>query len=175
MALSSVALNLPSQVFKPLVSLFSPIEPSVYEARGRLPREQLGETRLDYDRTFQLASAEAARLGIAEPIGELYYSFEYNFFGAGFGDHDDPMGKSWLFFHGSDGTPARPGSRRAGQLGRAFLPLAVPDPRRAHRRPAGTHRHRRPRPGHRRAVADRCLHLVAQAPGAPLERPLDGC
>ena len=41
-ALSSVALNLPSQVFKPLVSLFSPIEPSVYEARGRLPREQLG-------------------------------------------------------------------------------------------------------------------------------------
>ncbi|HBO9116287.1 TPA: PepSY domain-containing protein, partial [Pseudomonas aeruginosa] len=54
-ALSSVALNLPSQVFKPLVSLFSPIEPSVYEARGRLPREQLGETRLDYDRTFQLA------------------------------------------------------------------------------------------------------------------------
>ncbi len=89
-ALSSVALNLPSQVFKPLVSLFSPIEPSVYEARGRLPREQLGETRLDYDRTFQLASVEAARLGIAEPIGELYYSFEYNFFGAGFGDHDDP-------------------------------------------------------------------------------------
>ena len=66
-ALSSVALNLPSQVFKPLVSLFSPIEPSVYEARGRLPREQLGETRLDYDRTFQLASVEAARLGIAEP------------------------------------------------------------------------------------------------------------
>ncbi|MCH2881680.1 PepSY domain-containing protein, partial [Listeria monocytogenes] len=48
-ALSSVALNLPSQVFKPLVSLCSPIEPSVYEARGRLPREQLGETRLDYD------------------------------------------------------------------------------------------------------------------------------
>lgn len=50
-----------------------------------------------------MASVEAARLGIAEPIGELYYSFEYNFFGAGFGDHDDPMGKSWLFFHGSDG------------------------------------------------------------------------
>lgn len=71
--------------------------------------------------------------------------------------------------------PARPGSRRAGQLGRALLPLAVPDPRRAHRRPAGTHRHRRPRPGHRRAVADRCLHLVAQAPGAPLERLPDGC
>lgn len=41
-ALSSVALNLPSQVFKPLVSLFSPIEPSVYEARGRLPRSNWG-------------------------------------------------------------------------------------------------------------------------------------
>ncbi|MEB4944661.1 PepSY domain-containing protein [Pseudomonas aeruginosa] len=125
-ALSSVALNLPSQVFKPLVSLFSPIEPSVYEARGRLPREQLGETRLDYDRTFQLASVEAARLGIAEPIGELYYSFEYNFFGAGFGDHDDPMGKSWLFFHGSDGRLLGQEVAGQGSWGERFYRLQYP-------------------------------------------------
>lgn len=42
-------------------------------------------------------------LGIVELIGELYYSFEYNFFGVGFGDYDDFMGKFWLFFYGSDG------------------------------------------------------------------------
>ncbi|WP_049309468.1 PepSY domain-containing protein, partial [Pseudomonas aeruginosa] len=112
--------------FKPLVSLFSPIEPSVYEARGRLPREQLGETRLDYDRTFQLASVEAARLGIAEPIGELYYSFEYNFFGAGFGDHDDPMGKSWLFFHGSDGRLLGQEVAGQGSWGERFYRLQYP-------------------------------------------------
>ncbi|MBW5455784.1 PepSY domain-containing protein, partial [Pseudomonas aeruginosa] len=49
-ALSSVALNLPSQEFQPLVSLFSPIGSSVSEARQRMHRDQLGETSMDYER-----------------------------------------------------------------------------------------------------------------------------
>lgn len=76
--------------------------------------------------TFQLASVEAARLGIAEPIGELYYSFEYNFFGAGFGDHDDPMGKSWLFFHGSDGRLLGQEVAGQGSWGERFYRLQYP-------------------------------------------------
>ncbi|MDF5946521.1 TonB-dependent receptor [Pseudomonas aeruginosa] len=125
-ALSSVASNLPSQVFKPLVSLFSPIEPERLRGARAAAQGATGETRLDYDRTFQLASVEAARLGIAEPIGELYYSFEYNFFGAGFGDHDDPMGKSWLFFHGSDGRLLGQEVAGQGSWGERFYRLQYP-------------------------------------------------
>ncbi|MNQ37422.1 hypothetical protein D3C85_509630 [compost metagenome] len=126
-AISSVAMNLPSQVFKPVVSLFSPIEPSVYEARGRLPAEQLGVTRLSYQQAYELALKEGERLGLKVPIGELYYSFEYNFYGAGFGQHDtDAQGKSWLFFHGTDGRLLGQEIAGQGTLGERFYRLQLP-------------------------------------------------
>lgn len=103
-AISSIAMNLPEQVFKPVVSLVSKVEPSVYAARGRLPEAELGTTQYDFHRAYDHAMQHAADLGIRESIGELYYSFEYNFYGAGFGDHDSNQGNAWLFFHGSDGT-----------------------------------------------------------------------
>lgn len=126
-AISSVAMNLPAQVFKPAVSLFSPVAPSVYEARGAMPKEQLGVTQLNYQQAYQRAQEEGARRGLTAPIGELYYSFEYNFYGAGFGQHDtDAHGKSWLFFHGSDGRLL--GAEIAGQgtLGEQFYRLQLP-------------------------------------------------
>ncbi|MEX5350803.1 PepSY domain-containing protein [Pseudomonas juntendi] len=126
-AISSVAMNLPAQVFKPAVSLFSPVEPSVYEARGAMPKEALGVTRLTYQQAYQLAQKEGARLGLTAPIGELYYSFEYNFYGAGFGQHDtDAHGKSWLFFHGTDGHLLGQEIAGQGTLGEQFYRLQLP-------------------------------------------------
>ncbi|UUQ67441.1 PepSY domain-containing protein [Pseudomonas fuscovaginae UPB0736] len=126
-AVSSVAMNLPSQVFKPAVSWFSTIEPSVYEARGRMPAEQLGETRLDYRQAYERALQEGQRLGLTAPIGELYYSFEYNFYGAGFGQHDtEAHGKSWLFFHGTDGRLLGQEIAGQGTLGERFYRLQLP-------------------------------------------------
>lgn len=88
-------MNLPSQVFKPVVSLFSPIEPSIYESRERMPSSELGVTRLSYQQAYERALQEGKRLGLTAAIGELYYSFEYNFYGAGFGQHDtEAHGKS---------------------------------------------------------------------------------
>lgn len=126
-AISSVAMNLPAQVFKPAVSLFSPVELSVYEARGALPKDQLGQTQLSYQQAFQLAQQEGQRLGLSAPIGELYYSFEYNFYGAGFGQHDsDAQGKSWLFFHGTDGHLLGKEIAGQGTLGERFYRLQLP-------------------------------------------------
>ncbi|HGY9627986.1 TPA: PepSY-associated TM helix domain-containing protein [Pseudomonas putida] len=126
-AISSVAMNLPAQVFKPAVSLFSPVEPSVYEARGAMPKEALGVTRLTYQQAYQLAQKEGAQLGLTAPIGELYYSFEYNFYGAGFGQHDtDAHGKSWLFFHGTDGHLLGQEIAGQGTLGEQFYRLQLP-------------------------------------------------
>ena len=123
-ALSSVALNLPSQVFAAGIAVLADRTERLRRAGG-CPGSNWGDPP-DYDRTFQLASVEAARLGIAEPIGELYYSFEYNFFGAGFGDHDDPMGKSWLFFHGSDGRLLGQEVAGQGSWGERFYRLQYP-------------------------------------------------
>ena len=103
-AVSSIAMNLPEEVFKPVVSLVSEVEPSVYEARSSLPKAELGTTGYDFHRAYDYAMQHAADLGLNEPIGELYYSFEYNFYGAGFGDHDSDDGNAWVFFHGTDGT-----------------------------------------------------------------------
>ena len=126
-AVSSVAMNLPSQVFKPAVSLFSPIEPSVYEARGRMPADQLGTTQLSYQQAYEMALQEGKRLGLTAAIGELYYSFEYNFYGAGFGQHDtDAHGKSWLFFHGTDGRLLGQEIAGQGTLGEQFYRLQLP-------------------------------------------------
>lgn len=126
-AVSSVAMNLPSQVFKPVVSLFSPIEPSVYEARGRMPAEELGITRLSYQQAYERAQQEGKRLGLTAAIGELYYSFEYNFYGAGFGQHDtEAHGKSWLFFHGTDGRLLGQEIAGEGTLGERFYRFQLP-------------------------------------------------
>ncbi|WP_047335321.1 PepSY-associated TM helix domain-containing protein [Pseudomonas protegens] len=126
-AISSVAMNLPSQVFKPVVSLLSSIEPSVYEARGRLPAAELGITRLTYQQAYERALEEGQRLGLKETIGELYYSFEYNFYGAGFGRHDSQAhGKSWLFFHGTDGRLLGQEIAGQGTLGERFYRLQLP-------------------------------------------------
>ncbi|NER59591.1 PepSY domain-containing protein [Pseudomonas sp. MAFF212428] len=126
-AISSVAMNLPSQVFKPVVSIFSPVEPSVYEARSRLPKEELGQTLLNWHQAHQLARQEGQRLGLTAPIGELYYSFEYNFYGAGFGQHDtDAQGKSWLFLHGTDGRLLGKEIAGQGTLGEQFYRLQLP-------------------------------------------------
>jgi len=126
-AVSSVAMNLPSQVFKPAVSLFSPVEPSVYEARGGLPAEQLGVTQLSYQQAYERALEEGKRLGLTAAIGELYYSFEYNFYGAGFGQHDtEAHGKSWLFFHGTDGRLLGQEIAGQGTLGERFYRLQLP-------------------------------------------------
>jgi uncharacterized iron-regulated membrane protein len=126
-AVSSVAMNLPSQVFKPAVSLFSLIEPSVYEARGRMPPADLGVTQLSYQQAYERALEEGKRLGLTAAIGELYYSFEYNFYGAGFGLHDtEAHGKSWLFFHGTDGRLLGQEIAGQGTLGERFYRLQLP-------------------------------------------------
>ena len=164
-AISSVAMNLPAQVFKPAISLFSPVEPSVYEARGVMPKEALGVTQLTYQQAYQRAQEEGARLGLSAPIGELYYSFEYNFYGAGFGQHDTQAhGKSRLFFHGTDGQLIGQEIAGEGTLGEQFYRLQLP----IHGGASSESRAGADcdfRGGDRSVIDHRGVHLVAQATG----------
>lgn len=126
-AISSVAMNLPTQVFKPAVSVFSPVAPSMYEERLAMPAEERGKTRISHDQIYRLALTEAARLGWDEPVGEYLYLRDENYYGVGFGYHDSNLlGNKWIYFEGAEGRQVGvkiPGEGTAGDL---FVDLQLP-------------------------------------------------
>lgn len=126
LALSSVAMNLPEPVFRPLVSLFSPVPPSVWSERSVQPAGHFGSSLRDFDRAYAEAARHAAALGLPGLPVELYHSAEYNFYGASFGAADSPRGRAWLYFDGSDGRLLGQEIPARGSLGERFYRLQLP-------------------------------------------------
>ncbi|MGO1119212.1 PepSY-associated TM helix domain-containing protein [Rhodovibrionaceae bacterium A322] len=126
-AVSSIAMNLPDHVFKPVVSLFSPIETSVYYKREGMTRDQLGDTLFSSPDILARAEQEAERLGVTEPVTGIYFNEERNYYATGHGDeHGAIMGAAWLFFDGRDGALLQqiiPGEGTAGEI---FMQLQLP-------------------------------------------------
>lgn len=125
-AVSSIAMNLPDHVFRPLVSLVSPVEQSVYYQRGLLPLGSFGETRQDFAAIHERGQAEAAAHGLDEPIYGLYFSTLYNFYAVGYGSHDAPLGSPWFYFDGADGRLLRADIPGRGTAGEIFEQLQFP-------------------------------------------------
>lgn len=126
-AISSVAMNLPTQVFKPVVSIFSPVALSMYEERLATPVDERGETRISHNQAYQLALAEAKRLGWREPVGEYLYLRDENYFGVGFGYHDGNMlGNKWIYFEGTEGRQIGVKIPGEGTAGDVFADLQLP-------------------------------------------------
>src|SRR5690606_42130733 len=86
----------------------------------------LGVTGYGYGEAYRLAMDHARELELVAPITELYYSFEYNFYGAGFGDHASNEGNAWIFFHGTDGRLLGTEIPGQGTLGERFFQLQAP-------------------------------------------------
>lgn len=68
LAVSSVYFNLQQEVFRPVVSWFSPITPSLFETRPVVPFDR---ARVSYDDALTVANREAQRLGIEEEPSEI--------------------------------------------------------------------------------------------------------
>lgn len=77
LALSSVYLNLYTEVFKPLVAVFSPLTPSPRDERSVRAEPP---PRYDYDRAVALAQAEGAKRGFSVPMGSIGYQAERGHF-----------------------------------------------------------------------------------------------
>ena len=126
-AISSIAMNLPDQVFRPVVSLFSPVEPSIYYERSLLSEEVRGEVTTTYGEIFKRGEEEAARLGLTDPIQALYLGRLCNCFAVGYGDHHAAgLGTAWLYFDGNDGRLLQqviPGQGTAGEI---FTQIQLP-------------------------------------------------
>jgi uncharacterized iron-regulated membrane protein len=103
-AISSIAMNLAEEVFKPAVSVLSPVSPSIYEEYARKDRSDFGDRVLSYNDAYLLAQEFGADKNRPEPVAELFYSSSYNFYGMAFGYRDpDGLGNSWIYLDGVDG------------------------------------------------------------------------
>ena len=129
LAVTSVSMNLNTQVMRPVVEWFSALTPSPF-ARPRpsaRPREPGG------GRAEVLARAEAAprRRGFTEPAGGLFLSPEFGLWGVGFfepgHDHGDGgLGNAWLYFDSRTGEPAGAHIPGSGSAGDVFLQSMFP-------------------------------------------------
>lgn len=103
MATSGVALNLPDQIFKPVVSLFSPLTPGVFD-RAHDGRKDSNQPVISFDAMLARGEAEASRRGWQgwSPTS-IRHIADSGFFGVGFDGHAQPtnaprLGMRWLYF-----------------------------------------------------------------------------
>ncbi|MGD1877731.1 MAG: PepSY-associated TM helix domain-containing protein [Kiloniellaceae bacterium] len=126
-AVSSIAMNLPDQVFRPVVNLFSPVEQSVYYQRGFWTTEQIGAKGQSYADIFAKGQAAARKQGLDKPIYGLYYNTLYNYYAVGYGSHDgETLGSPWFYFDGGDGGLLRADIPGTGTAGEIFEQLQLP-------------------------------------------------
>lgn len=124
LAITSVAMNLPTQVMRPVVSWFSPLSPSPFDSRVPAPPAQPVEPTVGATQAIALAQQEALRRGITAPAGGLLLSTAFGVWGVGFFDSDNShgdggLGNPWLYVDARTGKPAGaqvPGTGSAGDL-----------------------------------------------------------
>ncbi|OYO28137.1 PepSY domain-containing protein [Janthinobacterium sp. PC23-8] len=124
LAVTSISMNLPTQVMRPLVAKFSTLSPNAFDSRTPQPPEKPVEPLLTREQVVALAKTEATRRGWTLPAGGVFYSSGYGLYGVGFfeadNDHGDGgLGNAWLYFDGRDGSPAGgviPGTGSAGDI-----------------------------------------------------------
>lgn len=124
LAVTAVSLNLREQVMRPLVSLFSPVSPRPFAGRELRAASDPSEPAIGRHAAVTLLEAEAARRGIQEPAGALFYAHEFALYGVGFfaagHDHGDGgLGNPWLYLDARDGHVLGaevPGKGSAGDL-----------------------------------------------------------
>jgi uncharacterized iron-regulated membrane protein len=131
LAITSVSMNLSSQVMRPIVAQFSTLTPSAFDTLAPRPPEKPIEPVLTREQAIALASAESARRGWTEPVGGLFYAPAYGLYGVGFfqpgNDHGDVgLGNNWLYFDGRSGAPAGSSLPGTGSAGDIFLQAQFP-------------------------------------------------
>ena len=102
LAVSSVSLNLRQEVFTPIVSIFSPVTPSVFDLR--VPDDRERELGLSFDEIAVRARQEAQRLGWTMDLGSVAYVASHDVFGVRFDAESLWTGDSrFLYLDGRDG------------------------------------------------------------------------
>lgn len=124
LAVTSVAMNLNTQVMRPIVGWFSTLTPSPFASRAPAPPTQPVEPLVGAAQAVAVATAEARRRGIAAPAGGLFLSKDFGLWGVGFYESgnshgDGGLGNPWVYVDSRSGALAGadlPGTGSAGDL-----------------------------------------------------------
>jgi uncharacterized iron-regulated membrane protein len=130
-AVSSVSMNLNTQLMRPLVSTFSTLTPSAFDTRVPQPPDKPIEPAIGRERVLELARAQATERGWTLPAGGVFYSSAAGLYGVGFfepgRDHGDVgLGNAWLYFDGKDGSAAGSSIPGTGSAGDIFMQAQFP-------------------------------------------------
>jgi uncharacterized iron-regulated membrane protein len=130
-AITSVALNLGSEVMRPVVSVFSDLHETPFETRTPAPFDQPLSPQVSREQVIASAEAEAAQRGWTDPAGGLFYSGMFGIYGVGFFSADNShgdgvLGNPWLYFDSTSGISAGNEIPGTGSAGDIFLQAQFP-------------------------------------------------
>ncbi|WP_306591266.1 PepSY domain-containing protein [Geothrix sp. 21YS21S-4] len=131
LAVTSVSMNLGPQVMRPVVSLFSKLTPSPFEARMAARSATPAEPKVSLPQAIELGRAEAQRRGWTAPAGGVFLSAEFGVWGVGFFEAgrshgDGGLGNPWLYFDAQTGAPLGADVPGTGTAGDIFLQAMFP-------------------------------------------------
>jgi uncharacterized iron-regulated membrane protein len=124
LAVTSVSMNLESQVMRPIIQTVSSLTPTAFDTRTPVTPDKVKEPLISREQVVQLARLEGLQRGWTLPAGGVFYSSMFGLYGVGFfeagNDHGDlGLGNAWLYFDAATGAAAGnriPGSGSAGDL-----------------------------------------------------------
>ncbi len=127
LAVTSVSMNLGTQVVRPLVSIFSTLTPDPFTT----PRTSFVEPQLSREQIVDIAVSEALRRGWDVPPGMVFYSHIFGIYGVGFFEADNVhgdvgLGNPWLYFDAQSGAPAGEKVPGEGSAGDIFMQFQFP-------------------------------------------------
>lgn len=122
-AISSVAMNLRSEVVEPVVGLFSRLTPTPF---SEPPLDKLRARTLSFDVALEAGTREARARDWQGEVSQIFYSPHFGIFGVAFGDHDDPWNEKWVYLSGDNATPLSTVVIGDGTAGDVFLQMQFP-------------------------------------------------
>jgi uncharacterized iron-regulated membrane protein len=130
-ATTSVSMNLPAQVMRPVVSLFSTLAPTPFYDAARLPMPKPGLPALPREQVLALASAAGRDAKIAAAPGGMFYSTALNIYAVGYfapgGDEGESLlGNPWLYWNAATGEKIASNIPGRGSAGDLFMEAQFP-------------------------------------------------
>lgn len=131
LAVTSVSLNLGTQVMRPLVSVLSPLTPSPFQSRQGSRERELADPLLSREQAIAVAETEGRRRGWTAPAGSIFYAQRFGIYGVAFftpdNDRDDDgMGNEVLYLDGDTGAVVGEKVPGQGTAGDVFMQAQLP-------------------------------------------------
>ena len=128
LALTSISMNLETQLMRPLVARFATLSPNAFDTRTAGSAQ---DATLSREQIVARAQQDGRQRGFAYPAAGLFYASAYGLYGVGFfapgNDHGDGgLGNAWLYYDSTTGAAAGGVITGQGSWGDIFLQAQFP-------------------------------------------------